>query len=390
VFIYLSFISYRSVLRFVLIRALTTLDWTWLGLASIIAFALRSCALATPTPHSGFDDTFAFVERVQTDRMARVLAVPTFCMIGFYYLVIYLRFSLGDTGAAKETPVLNKGERQFFAMLFSFGLADMNGSVGFGTFVLASIYASAWIRGKLAGCLLLKDKMSAKKHQNLFFGGLVILVGMVYGMIVAYRTLDIVWMYHIVGSVMISGLSIILDIIGHVVFLLDPNEFEMSVGSYRVFRIAESVVNVLELSVSLFFIGCLLIESELPILHIRQLIDNLNDIYNQYRQFHRWMKTRHMVGHLPKGIEPDMMREDICVICRLEMGIGSGRKLPCSHCFHPACIERWICQQVRCPICRRDLKPLLDEVERMLNGETDRMSVSVEDRKIIGFADLLQ
>jgi E3 ubiquitin-protein ligase synoviolin len=164
----------------------------------------------------------------------------------------------------------------------------------------------------------------------------------------------------------------------------------MSVGSYRIFRTAESVVNILELSVSLFFIGCLLIESELPIFHVRQLIDNANGFYNQHRRFHGWMKKRYIIGHLPIASESDMERDDMCVICRLEMHIGSGLKLPCNHCFHRECIERWIGRQLRCPTCRHDVKSLLDEAERLLNWETDSRPVGGGDEAIIRFADLVQ
>jgi hypothetical protein len=300
------------------------------------------------------------------------LRLPPWARGGF--LGLGLRLSLGRVDGKERTEQRHR---------LCDGFADMNGSVGFRTFVLASISASAWSLGD--GLFDAERQNATKQHQNL-----VILVWMVYGMIIAYRTLDIVWMYHIVGSVMKSELSIILDIIGHVVYLLDPNEFEMSVGSYRVLRIAESVVNVLEISVSLFFIGHLLMKSKLTIFHMHQLIDNANGFHNQHGLFHATMKRRYMIGHLPMASGSDLGRYDMRVICHLEMHIGSWRKLPCSHCFHAGCIERWICQQIRCPICQRDLKPLKDEAERMLNGETDPRPVSVEHQKIIRFADLVQ
>jgi hypothetical protein len=369
------FISYRSpLLTAVALGSACALPLRWL------AFFLKywDCEL------------FQVLEDFQTDRMVRVLAPISFCAVSTALFFAYLWFFFGIPGATEVCAAWDKAGKQFFAMIFSFGLADINGSVGFGAFILASIYGSAWSRGELAKLLRLNDKMSTKQHQNLFFGGLVLLIGMVYGMVVSYRTLDIVSMYHIVGSVLISFLSMILDIIVHVVYLFDPNEFEMSVGSYRFFRIAESVVNILELSVSLFFIGRLLIESELPIFHMRQLIDNVNGFYNQYGLFHGWMKKRYMIGHLQMASESDMERDDMCAICRLEMRISSGRKLPCNHCFHTECIERWIDHQLRCPTCRQDVKALLDEAERILKGETDARPVGAGDQKIIRFSDLME
>lgn len=41
-----------------------------------------------------------------------------------------------------------------------------------------------------------------------------------------------------------------------------------------------------------------------------------------------------------------------CVICLLPMEENtSNHMIPCGHCFHQACIIRWMKQRHRCPVC---------------------------------------
>lgn len=45
-----------------------------------------------------------------------------------------------------------------------------------------------------------------------------------------------------------------------------------------------------------------------------------------------------------------------CAVCRSEYSIGEeGKRLPCDHIFHPACIDPWLQLHDSCPICRCNL-----------------------------------
>ena len=47
-----------------------------------------------------------------------------------------------------------------------------------------------------------------------------------------------------------------------------------------------------------------------------------------------------------------------CVICMnpVDVTCPSGRMVaPCSHCFHTACLQRWMDVKMECPTCRRPL-----------------------------------
>jgi hypothetical protein len=363
------------------------LHWAAVSIVGGVALWLRFEALViTRKP-----DFFTQCEIFHTDPALRSLALLFVCPISACMIVPCLVLSVGDISLEAYIVALDRIERHSLCLLFSFGFANMTENVCayFGTFVLLSIYVAAWIQGGLTDLLTHTTKFSARQHQNRFFGQIMILLLVIYGMLLSYRTLDAVALYQVLGSLMTSGLTIVLDIVGHVVFLLDPDELGNSVGSYRAFFVSEAIVSVLQISVSLFFIGCLLIESELPIFPMYQLYEIVNDFYNQYMMLRRWVRMRCVIEHLPTSTESDAMRDDTCVICRQEMRIGCGRKLPCGHSFHVECIERWITLQLRCPICKRNLKRALEAAERNLGGETQKRPGGSADRNIFRFDDFM-
>lgn len=58
-----------------------------------------------------------------------------------------------------------------------------------------------------------------------------------------------------------------------------------------------------------------------------------------------------------------------CTICLEEFEIGEElRLLPCSHCFHKACVDHWLLrQQRRCPLCMQDVNEAVNYRERDLS-----------------------
>merc|ERR1711907_42398 len=47
-----------------------------------------------------------------------------------------------------------------------------------------------------------------------------------------------------------------------------------------------------------------------------------------------------------------------CVVCMTDFEDGCElRRLPCGHCFHPQCVDRWLKKQALCPVCRRSSLP---------------------------------
>jgi hypothetical protein len=346
--------------------------------------------VARLTPNAGM--LFVVFRRIQTWPIARLM---TFSSTAFSLACLgegFLTWSAGGRTPRNRWRLLSATSFRVLCQLFSFGLAEMSGFVSFyfAVLVWTSFYASICIREKAMKFLALAKYPSAKRHQRLLFGQLMILLVVIYGMMIAYRTLDVVGLEQVLGGLMTSALGIVLDIVAHLFFLLSPDELGNSEGSYRVLFIADAVVQVLELSISLFFMGCLLIKSQLPIFYLRQIYEHSVGAYNYYGNWRTWMKMRLMIERLPITDEADIRREDICIICRLDMNVGAGRRLPCGHCFHSECIERWVGRQWRCPICKHDLKTPFESSERNGHSETRQWEGADEGQARFHFRDLVK
>ena len=62
-----------------------------------------------------------------------------------------------------------------------------------------------------------------------------------------------------------------------------------------------------------------------------------------------------------------------CAICQEDIRASEViRKLnrPCNHIFHKTCIDRWLSQHIRCPVCRRDMRELTHSTEQSSTGPT--------------------
>ena len=58
---------------------------------------------------------------------------------------------------------------------------------------------------------------------------------------------------------------------------------------------------------------------------------------------------------MPAGEEEEAEEEegDKCTICLSEFEVDEDvRRLPCFHLFHVECVDQWLGQNKRCPICR--------------------------------------
>lgn len=58
---------------------------------------------------------------------------------------------------------------------------------------------------------------------------------------------------------------------------------------------------------------------------------------------------------------PESGKMDVteCCICLADFEVGETvRKLPCSHLFHPACIDTWLEFNTLCPLCKQDVRAI--------------------------------
>jgi hypothetical protein len=75
----------------------------------------------------------------------------------------------------------------------------------------------------------------------------------------------------------------------------------------------------------------------------------------EYIRFSDWEKTRKPLDLLPDASSVDLLKGDLCIICRQAMTPENSKRLPCHHCMHVYCMAKWIGYQAKCPLCQTDL-----------------------------------
>ncbi|KAK3279345.1 hypothetical protein CYMTET_12765, partial [Cymbomonas tetramitiformis] len=64
--------------------------------------------------------------------------------------------------------------------------------------------------------------------------------------------------------------------------------------------------------------------------------------------------SSHSGGGSPALRVPGICTE--CMICLMNFAVGDmARGLPCRHCFHSSCIDRWLAMRNMCPICKASI-----------------------------------
>ena len=88
-------------------------------------------------------------------------------------------------------------------------------------------------------------------------------------------------------------------------------------------------------------------------------------------------RRRKLTASLRDVTEEDLEKDDVCIVCRSSMDIGSAKKMPCGHCVHSDCLERWMTQSSNCPVCQREMTSV--EPRQPANEEGVAVGMESED-----------
>ena len=114
----------------------------------------------------------------------------------------------------------------------------------------------------------------------------------------------------------------------------------------------------------------------MPIHIIRDVALTVRSFYKRVHDFVQYKQaTRDMNARYPDATVEEILREDVCIICRENMTVWQestirgdlgtpqaehrpvderqrAKKLPCGHLLHFACLRSWLERQQICPTCR--------------------------------------
>jgi len=66
--------------------------------------------------------------------------------------------------------------------------------------------------------------------------------------------------------------------------------------------------------------------------------------------------SRSQIRRLPTHKFQDEERFATCAICQSDYTVGEDvKELPCSHTFHPQCVDSWLAIKADCPLCRHQI-----------------------------------
>ena len=84
------------------------------------------------------------------------------------------------------------------------------------------------------------------------------------------------------------------------------------------------------------------------------------------------------LDQIPEKLYSGAIRSDCCSICLEDFTFkDTVRDLPCEHAYHVNCIGEWFKQSPRCPVCKRDMRLVLDgeeEEEEEIKAKTEESS----------------
>ncbi|KAG5482943.1 hypothetical protein LSCM1_06982 [Leishmania martiniquensis] len=121
--------------------------------------------------------------------------------------------------------------------------------------------------------------------------------------------------------------------------------------------VADAVTSIAE---SLLFVGVyayIFYKAALPLLLLRGFVGHVLRIFEKTSGLAEFLVlARRVRNDMPDATAEDLARDVRCTICYEDMVPGGGTKrLPCGHCYHIDCLERWLEGHSTCPYCRANI-----------------------------------
>lgn len=125
-----------------------------------------------------------------------------------------------------------------------------------------------------------------------------------------------------------------------------------------------SLCTPIAIGISYVYVRPLIQESVREIMtleYVNRLIDTINNAVTQTPSTREKLKENEMIFLCPikyKGNDTTVLKDVTCSICLEQVTENKiYRQLPCKHCFHPWCIDKWLLEcSNKCPCCNTKLE----------------------------------
>ncbi|KAK7196446.1 ERAD-associated E3 ubiquitin-protein ligase HRD1 [Novymonas esmeraldas] len=128
--------------------------------------------------------------------------------------------------------------------------------------------------------------------------------------------------------------------------------------------VADAVTSIAESLLFVCVYAYIFYKSALPLLLLRGFVTHILRIFEKTSGLAEFLVlARRVRTGMPDATAADLARDVRCTICYEDMVPGSGTKrLPCGHCYHIDCLERWLEGHSTCPYCRANIMQMGDGV----------------------------
>lgn len=298
--------------------------------------------------------------------------------ISIFIVNSFLNHYIGKFKSPELHQVFEK-LHQFFGQLF-FILLSIRTHVGMKELILVPIplflrYVEMYINEKITLLSLSAIPPTAKQHQNIAAGQIIVLFAFVYATLqytIKFQETNLDFVLMLVTQLFHGFCHVLQDIISHIIFLVDRRYNGNSQSSFRANLITQLIIQSLVFIVDVNFFIYMSFSSVYTFFNLKNLFDVVMKMIDKIKRFVKYQCSQKMLKEkLPDATAEDLKIESACIICRNEMEPGKAKKLPCGHCFHLDCLERWIGQQFKCPTCQCDLTKILNPDESSEKNAND-------------------
>lgn len=327
------------------------------------------------------NDFYETVSFIYSDKLSQILLLNFTISLALLISKKIFEFFFGNLIASQWQEISNNMNGLFLDMIFifpAFLYNNSNGSMS-GFVVLIPIFFRFLIfliRSINNGFYISQDSFQPKFHSKIFTIQFALLFSTFYGFCFFLNYFRIYQnpLSCLIGEHCIFSFFIAFsDVIKHLIFLYDinnPGLFKIeSIIRYNFLcnLIFEFIIIMAEVIIELYSSSF-----GLSFYILRPKTVDMLTFTTHLHKYQNWLSLSKMLNEeLPDATEEDLRHEDQCIICRLKMKIrnikgvlkSDAKRLPCGHCYHLSCLQQWIRQQMKCPLCQYDLKQLIEPPE---------------------------
>ena len=168
----------------------------------------------------------------------------------------------------------------------------------------------------------------------------------------------------IVGSLLVYTCTLILFDVKYSIENLDDTIFYIGT-SVCILGLAGSIIGLFSglWMITVKVLGCT------PCLIIHIYYQVWNTFKNGYDAFISWRNSRKKINSFIWAIKEEIRNyDDVCSICY--QGMSSARITPCRHLYHQGCLQKWLNDNITCPLCSCRISEwlcILQSIDRFCN-----------------------